>query len=77
MANENETGYSVMYTGKPSKPGKTQQQIGYGLVEGDGLGYTDVADSVGGDQIKKGLVKGKRLVKEESSKTTQGFRYTK
>lgn len=66
-------GYDAMYTGKPSKPGKTQQQIGYGTVEGDGIGYTDTADTVGGTQVKKGSVVGKRNIAEDSTKTRQGY----
>lgn len=53
-------GYDEMYTGKPSKPGKTQQQIGYGLVMGDDDGYEDVADSKGTGKVQDGYVNGKR-----------------
>jgi hypothetical protein len=67
------SGYAKMYTGKPSRPGKTQVQIGYGTVEGDGVGYTDTADTIGGTEVKKGSVVGKRNVAEESTKTQSGF----
>ncbi len=67
------SGWAKMYTGKPSKPAKIHKQTAFGLVEGDGVGYEDVADSVGGTQIKKGLVVGKRNIAEESTKTQQGF----
>jgi hypothetical protein len=60
-------GHDEMYTGKPSKPGRTQVQIGYGLVKGDGKGFIDNADSTfsgngewdSGD-VNNGLPTGKR-----------------
>jgi hypothetical protein len=58
-------GYDAMYTGKPSKPGKTQVQIAYGHVKGDGVGYTDVADSKGTGKISYGAVDGKRRVSKD------------
>lgn len=51
-------GYKEMYTGKPSKPGKTQHQIGYGLVEGDHVGFEDNADLPTTGVVKKGIVGG-------------------
>lgn len=53
-------GHDAMYTGKPSKPGKTHVQRGYGIVKGDGVGFEDVADSTGTGKIKYGAVDGKR-----------------
>lgn len=64
------TGYNVMYSGKPSKPGKTHQQIGFGLVAGDGVGLEDNADLPTTGQIKYGLVEGgQRDYYEEVTKT--------
>lgn len=53
-------GHDAMYTGKPSKPGRTQVQIGYGIVEGDGVGFKDNADITYEGQGEWGLGKGKR-----------------
>lgn len=53
-------GHDAMYTGKPSKPGKTMIQRGYGTVKGDGVGFEDVADSKGSMKVSKGSVDGKR-----------------
>jgi hypothetical protein len=63
-------GYDAMYTGKPSKPGKTQVQIGYGVVAGDGVGYTDNGDLMTTRKVDKGVVGGgQRDYNEESTKT--------
>lgn len=62
-------GYDAMYTGRPSKPGKTQVQIGYGIVEGDGVGFEDNADLPTTGKVNKGLVGGgKRDYYEEVTK---------
>jgi hypothetical protein len=53
-------GFDAMYTGLPSKPGKTQVQIGYGLVKGDGVGFEDVANSKQTGKISYGAADGKR-----------------
>jgi hypothetical protein len=63
MGNVNDdpkSGYAIMYSGKPSRPGKTQVQIAYGIVKGDGVGYEDVADSKQTGKISYGAVDGKR-----------------
>jgi hypothetical protein len=58
-------GFDAMYTGKPSKPGKTQVQIGYGIVKGDGVGFEDVANSKQTGKITYGAVDGKRRKVED------------
>jgi hypothetical protein len=60
-----DSGYAKMYTGKPSKPGKLHTQTAYGIVKGDGVGFEDVADSVGTGKIKYGAVDGKRRKVED------------
>jgi hypothetical protein len=57
-------GFDAMYTGKPSKPGKTQLQIAYGTVTGDGTGCCDTADTVSTGKIKYGSVDGKRKISQ-------------
>lgn len=65
-------GHDAMYTGKPSKPGKTQVQIGYGVVEGDGVGFQDNGDLQSTGKVNKGVVGGgQRNLYEESTKTNQ------
>jgi hypothetical protein len=59
------SGYAVMYSGKPSRPGKTQVQIGYGIVAGDGAGCCDTADTVGTGKVKYGAVDGKRKISQD------------
>lgn len=62
-------GWEKMYTGKPSKPGKTQVQIAYGTVEGDGIGYTDNGDLQNTGKLNKGqTVGGQRNMAEETTK---------
>lgn len=51
-------GHDAMYTGKPSKPGKTSHQIGYGIVSGDGVGFEDNADLPSTGVVKNGIVQG-------------------
>jgi hypothetical protein len=72
MGNVNDdpnSGYAIMYSGKPSKAGKTQVQIGFGTVEGDGVGYTDNGDLVNTGKLKKGqTVGGQRNMAEETTK---------
>jgi hypothetical protein len=58
-------GHTAMYTGKPSLPGKTQKQIGYGIVTGDGEGCCDTADTISTGKIKYGAVDGKRKISQE------------
>ena len=68
-------GHDAMYTGKPSKPGKTQVQIGYGLVAGDGVGFEDNGDLKTTGKVVKGIVGGgHRDLGEESTKTNQKSR---
>jgi hypothetical protein len=55
-------GHDTMYSGKPSRPGKTQVQIGYGIVAGDGDGCCDTADTVSTGKIKYGAMDGKRKI---------------
>jgi hypothetical protein len=63
-------GWKEMYTGRPSRPGKTQVQIGYGVVAGDGIGYTDNGDLLTTGTVNKGVVGGgQRDLNEESTKT--------
>jgi len=60
-------GHDAMYTGKPSKPGKTQVQIGYGVVAGDGVGYEDNGNLKTTRKVNKGVVGGgQRDMNEES-----------
>ena len=63
-------GHDAMYTGKPSKPGRTQVDIGYGVVAGDGVGYMDNGDLPTTRKVTKGVVGGgQRDFNEESTKT--------
>ncbi len=62
-------GHDAMYTGKPSKPGRTQVQIGYGNVAGDGVGFMDNGDLKTTRKVNKGVVGGgHRDLDEESTK---------
>lgn len=68
-------GHDAMYTGKPSKPGKTQVDIGYGVVAGDGVGYADNGDLKTTGKVVKGVIGGgQRDLGEESTKTNQKSR---
>lgn len=72
MGNVNDdpnSGWAKMYSGKPSRPGKTQVQIGYGVVAGDGVGYSDNGDLPTTRKVDKGVVSGgQRDFNEESTK---------
>lgn len=65
MATKGKTGFDVMYSGESSKPAKIVEQRGYGLVEGDGVGLVDNANTMRSGNPVKGLSSGKRNKTED------------
>lgn len=60
MAPKSKTGYDMMYTGLPSESADLTKKRGFGLVEGDGDGVIDNANTMKSGDPVNGLHSGKR-----------------